>query len=105
VLASLVGERRREIGVRLALGATPTSVARLVLSRGVRLALVGMLIGLGGAIAGGRMLSTVLYDVRPSDPLTLVIVGLVLLGAAVAASWWPAYRASRLDPVETLRTE
>jgi putative ABC transport system permease protein len=105
VLSSLVGERRREIGVRLALGATPTSVAGLILSRGVRLAGVGILIGLGGAIAGGRLISNVLYDVHPTDPPTLIVVGLALLGAAVAASWWPAYRASRLDPVETLRTE
>jgi ABC-type antimicrobial peptide transport system permease subunit len=105
VLASLVGERRREIGVRLALGATPTSVAGLILNRGVRLAGVGIVIGLGGALAGGRLISTVLYGVHPTDPSTLVVVVLVLLGAAVAASWWPAYRASRLDPVETLRTE
>jgi ABC-type antimicrobial peptide transport system permease subunit len=105
VLSSLVGERRREIGVRLALGATPTSVAGLILSRGVRLAGVGILIGLGGALAGGRLISNVLYDVHPADPPTLIVVGLALLGAAVAASWWPAYRASRLDPVETLRTE
>jgi predicted permease len=105
VLASLVGERRREIGVRLALGATPTSVAKLILSRGVRLALVGILVGLAGALAGGRVMSTVLYDVRPTDPPTLLVVGLVLLAAAVLASWWPAYRASRLDPVETLRSE
>jgi predicted permease len=105
VLASLVGERRREIGVRLALGATPTSVAGLIVSRGVRLAGVGILIGLGGALAGGRLISTVLYDVHPTDPPTLAVVVLVLLGAAIAASWWPAYRASRLDPVETLRTE
>jgi putative ABC transport system permease protein len=105
VLAALVGERRREIGVRLALGATPSSVAGLILSQGVRLGLTGIVIGLGGALAGGRFVSTVLYGVRPTDPWTLIGVALVLLGAACAASWWPAHRAARLDPVETLRSE
>jgi putative ABC transport system permease protein len=105
VLASLVGERRREIGVRLALGATPSGVARLILRRGVLLALTGIVIGVAGALACGRLVSTVLYDVRPTDPPTLIGVGLVLLAAAVAASWWPAHRASQLDPVEALRSE
>ena len=66
---------------------------------------MGILVGLVGALVGGRVMSTVLYEVRPSDPPTLVVVGLVLLAAAILASWWPAYRASRLDPVETLRSE
>jgi putative ABC transport system permease protein len=105
VLASLVGERRREIGVRLALGATPSSVLGLVFGRGLRLGVIGLSIGLAGALAFGRVMSTVLYGVQPRDPGTLAIVGLVLLAAACAASWWPAYRASRLDPVETLRSE
>jgi ABC-type antimicrobial peptide transport system permease subunit len=105
ILASLVTERRREIGVRLALGASPASVGRMVVRRGLILCAVGVAIGLAGALGLSRFVETILYGIGPTDPVTLAAVALVLIAAAVLASWLPAHRASRLDPVETLRLE
>jgi predicted permease len=105
VLASLVSERRREIGVRLALGAPPASISSLVLRRGAILGGVGIGAGLTGALAGRQFLATVLYGVTPGDPGTLLTVAAVLLGAVLLASWLPARRAAHVDPVQTLRSE
>jgi predicted permease len=105
VLASLVGDQRREIGVRLALGAEPRQVQAMVIRRGLHLAAIGVAIGLAGALGLARFLGAVLYGVEPADPATLAgMVG--LLGVTtLAASWLPARRAARLDPVETLRAD
>jgi putative ABC transport system permease protein len=105
VLSALVGERRREIGVRLALGARPDQVLRMIVQRGLGLSVVGAAIGLAGALALGRFLTSVLYGVQPTDPATLAGTAAVLLGAAGLASWWPARRAARLDPLDSLRGE
>ena len=103
VLAYAVNQRRQEIGVRMALGATPRSVLSLVVGRGMLLAGVGVALGLLGALLLTKSMQTVLYDVRPSDPTTFVEVILVLLGASLLASWLPARRALAIDPVTALR--
>ena len=105
VLASLVGERRREIGIRLALGARPGDVVAMVVRGGLGLAVLGAVLGIVGALALGRYLSTVLYGVSPTDIRTFAGMAAVLLLTAGVASWIPARRAARVDPVETLRTE
>jgi ABC-type antimicrobial peptide transport system permease subunit len=105
VLAYGVSQRTHEIGVRLALGADGNSVVRLVVSQGVRVAALGLVIGTLGALAGARLLREQLFGVAPNDPATFVTVALTLLGVAVLASWLPARRASRVNPVEALRTE
>jgi len=100
-----VGQQRREWGIRLALGAARGSVEWSVVRRGFTLAAVGTVLGLAGIWATGRFLESRLYNLEPTDPGTLVVAAAVLLGAAVAASWLPARRAGRTDPVETLKTE
>ena len=103
VLAYLVSQRRGEMGIRLALGASGTQVTRLVVWESARLAAAGVLIGLAGALATTRVMRSLLFDVSPTDPVTLGVVTVVLLAMAAAASWMPARRASRVDPVDALR--
>jgi ABC-type antimicrobial peptide transport system permease subunit len=103
VVAYGVEQRRRELGVRLALGASQDRVLSLVLGDGLRLAVVGGALGIAGALALTGMLRTVLYGVRPGDPLTLLSVALLLVAVAVAASLAPAIRAARLHPTSALR--
>lgn len=105
VLAFVVSQRTREIGMRLALGARPGDVLRMVVSRGVGLTAVGIAIGAALALALGRFMAGVLYGVEPNDPRTMLVVSLVLLSAAVLASWIPARRAARVDPAVTLRED
>jgi predicted permease len=103
VLAYTVNQRRQEIGVRVALGATPRAVLSLVVGNGMVLAGAGVALGLAGAALLTRSMQTVLYDIRPSDPLTFAEVVVVLLGASLLASWLPARRALAIDPVTALR--
>lgn len=103
--AFAVARRTREIGVRVALGADGRDVRRLILGRGAQLAGMGTLVGLIAALAGGRVLQSLLYEVSPVDPLTLASTATLLLAAALFASWLPARRAARLDPVIALREE
>jgi ABC-type antimicrobial peptide transport system permease subunit len=105
VIAFTVRRRVREIGIRLALGARPGDVLGAVLGRGLRLTAVGLALGAGGALAAGRTLRGLLYDVSPTDPATFAAVGVVLTATALFACYWPARRAARLDPVEALRHE
>jgi predicted lysophospholipase L1 biosynthesis ABC-type transport system permease subunit len=105
VLAYGVARRTREIGLRLALGARGREVARLIALEGGRLVLGGTVLGLAGAILLGRLLRGLLFGVAPLDPLTLIGAPLALTGAAVVATWLPARRAARLDPMEALRHE
>jgi predicted permease len=103
VLAFAVSERTREIGIRMALGAEPGAVRSLVLVNGVRLAAMGLGIGVAFALALTRLLRSLLYGLSPTDPITFGAVVLLLLVVALAASYAPALRATRTDPVEALR--
>ncbi len=105
VMAYAVSQRIPEFGIRLALGARPRDVARMVLVQGAHLTLVGLAIGLVGATAMARAISGLLYGVGPFDPVTLIGVSLLLAVAACLACWGPAHRATRIDPVELLRAE
>ncbi|MDB4908877.1 MAG: permease [Gemmatimonadetes bacterium] len=105
VLAYGVMVRRREIGVRMALGATSGDVTRMIARHGVLLAAIGVAAGLGGALATTHVLSGLLYDVSPSDPVTMGASCLVMLVVAGLASWLPARRAAAMDPMESLRRE
>jgi ABC-type antimicrobial peptide transport system permease subunit len=103
VLAYAVSQRRQEIGVRVALGASPRSVLRLVVGQGMGLAVAGVAAGIAGAFVLTRLMSAVLFEVQATDPATFALVVVVLLGAALIASWLPARRALRIDPVQALR--
>lgn len=103
VIAYVVGQRRSEIGVRMALGAQIGEIARMVVEQSIRLALIGSLLGLALAFATTRLLEALLFEVRPSDPVTLVGTCLVLLLVAVLASAAPARRAAKVNPVEAMR--
>ena len=105
VLSYAVVQRHREIGIRLALGARPESVGRLILRSGLSLTAVGLVAGVALALALVRVMRTLLYEVETTDPLSVVAVVLVLSGVAVIASWRPARRAMRVDPVTLLRQE
>ena len=103
VLAYLVTQRTREIGIRLALGAQPSDVRRMVVSSGLRLGAIGVAIGLVGALILTRWMQGMLYGVSANDPLTFVVVALGLLLVAALASWLPARRATKVDPILALR--
>ena len=105
VLSHGVAQRTREIGIRIALGARPTHVAGGVVREGVMLTLVGLAIRWSAAIAASRMLSSVLFGIDPIDPVTFDVVPVVVLCVAAAASYLPARRAARVDPLTVLRSE
>jgi predicted permease len=105
VVAQWAGQRTREIGVRMALGATAGGVRRLVLGQGIGLVAVGVTLGLPAALAAGRLLAAFLFEVRPTDPPAVAAAALTLLLVATAAAYGPARRASRVDPMTALRAE
>ena len=105
LVAYSVVQRTREIGVRMAMGATRPDVMRLVLGQGTRLAAAGVAFGLGGALLASRVASTMLFEVSPFDPPTFMGSALLLLGIAALASLLPALRASRIDPQSAIRAE
>jgi len=105
VMAFIVRERTRELGVRMALGAQPKAMFRLVLSRGLRLTLIGVGLGLAGAVPLTRTLRGLVFELSPGDPVTLFGAALLLGLVALLASWIPARRATRVDPMEALRYE
>ncbi|MEJ2701829.1 MAG: ABC transporter permease [Sedimentisphaerales bacterium] len=94
-----------DIGIRMALGARRVDVLRAVLGRGFKLILIGLVVGIAGAVALTRVLSSFLFDVTPTDPVTLVLVSCVLMTVALLASYFPARRAAKIDPMEALRYE
>jgi len=105
VMAQLARGRRREIGIRVALGAPLTGIRGMVVRHSLALAVTGVAIGMAGSMAASRAMRSLLYGVSPVDPLTLALVGTVLASAAVAASMPTAWRASRVNPTETLRAD
>jgi len=105
VLSYVTTQRTREIGVRMALGATPWAVRFGVLSRGVAVSSLGLVTGLSAAVSMRMLARPLLYGITPTDPLTLTVVSFVLLAAGTLAAWLPAHRAARLDPVTAIRAE
>ena len=105
VLSYAITRRRREMGIRMALGAGSAQVRRLVIRAGLQLAVIGIVIGLAGAFIGTRVMQAVLYEVSATDPATFAAVAAVLALAALAASYLPAHRATKVHPAEVLRAE
>jgi len=105
VTAHSVSVRTKEIGIRMALGAEPERVASLVLREGLKLVTFGVLLGVAGALALTRVLQSQLFEVSPTDPLTFVLTALILISIGAAACYLPARRATRVDPLKTLRSE
>lgn len=105
VTAFLVSRRTREIGIRLALGAQAREVLTMVMSHGARLLLIGSAVGLLASLAVGRALQKLLFEIKPVDVVTLVAVTLVLIGSSLLASYLPARRATRVDPMIALRCD
>ncbi len=105
VISYLVGQRTHEIGIRLALGAQKRDILQLILGQGTRMALIGVGVGLAGSLALMRLMSTFLYGVSASDPLTFAAVAGLLILVALAACYLPARRAMRVDQMEALRYE
>jgi putative ABC transport system permease protein len=105
VLSYSVRQRVQEIGIRLALGASISDVLRLVVLQGMKPALLGMALGAAGALALGRLVSSMVYGVKTSDPLTFLAVAGLLAAIALLASIIPAYRAAKVDPLVALRYE
>jgi uncharacterized membrane protein YeaQ/YmgE (transglycosylase-associated protein family) len=105
VLTNVVSQRTREIGIRMALGAQRIDVLHLVIGQGMRLALLGIALGLVGAFVLTRILQRLLYEIKPTDPPTFVAVAAILMAVALLACWLPARRASRVVPIKALRSE
>jgi predicted permease len=105
VLAYLVRQSSRDLGLRLALGATPGGVRSMVLRQGLRLALTGLALGFAAAVAAAQVIRSWLFEVGPYDPLTFLITGVALGAVALLACWIPAYRAGSVDPLSSIRAE
>ena len=105
VLAYTVSQRTREFGIRIALGARAGTVVGMVMGQGMRLAAIGLALGIGGAVLLTRLMAKMLYEVRPTDPMVFAIVAGVLMAVALAASLVPSMRVARIKPAMALRVE
>ena len=105
LMATMVGERTREIGVRMALGATPERVRREILTQALITCGSGALVGIAGALVASRLLASQLFEVSATDPLSLIAASALLLAVALLAAYIPARRATRIDPTEALRAD
>jgi putative ABC transport system permease protein len=105
VLSYVVAERTREIGVRMALGATVGAVRRMIVSQGAKVVLIGAVAGVAVALLSTRLLRTLLYEVDAIDPVVFVAMSIMMIGVGMLASYVPAHRASRVDPIESLRND
>jgi ABC-type antimicrobial peptide transport system permease subunit len=105
VMSYMVTQRSRELGVRVALGANTRDVLGLVLGQGAKLALLGVVIGLAASFAVTRVMTNMLFNVSATDPLTFVVISLLLISVALVASYLPARRATKVDPIVALRAE
>jgi ABC-type antimicrobial peptide transport system permease subunit len=105
VISHVVAQRRGEFGIRLALGASPAGIARLVLGHGLRFTLLGVGLGLAASIALAQVLRSMMPRLEPSDPLLLVLVSAALVAVATASCWVPVRRATKVDPMIALRSE
>jgi putative ABC transport system permease protein len=105
VIAYLVSQRRNEMGIRLALGAESKDILRLIVGEGLKLIGAGILLGLMGALMLTRLLSALLFGVSATDPLTFVIIAIVMTIVALLACYLPARRATKVDPIIALRSE
>jgi len=105
VLSYVVAQRTREIGVRMALGATAAAVRRQIVSQGTKVVLVGVLVGVAAAFASTRLLGTLLYDVKAVDPIVFAVMSVTMIAMGALASYMPARRASNVDPIEALRSD
>jgi putative ABC transport system permease protein len=105
VMASAVNQQTRELGVRMALGATSSGLRNMVMRQAMTVAGIGTAVGLAGAVAGSRLLTSMLFETTPSDPATLGGVVALLLLIAVGAAYLPARRATKIDPARALRAD
>jgi predicted permease len=105
VLTASVSQRTRELGIRMALGATARDVGRLIVRQGLKLVLIGIVIGVVSALALQRVIGKLLFGISPTDPLTFTMIAFLLIGVALLACWIPARRATKVDPLTALRSE
>jgi ABC-type antimicrobial peptide transport system permease subunit len=105
VMSYVVAQRTRELGIRMALGAQTRDVLKLVIRQGIGLTLLGSAIGVAGAVALTRMMKSWLFGVSPTDPLTFAVAALLLTIVALLSCWIPARRATKVDPITSLRSE
>ena len=105
VLATIVRQRTAEIGMRLVFGAPRASILQLVVGEGMKMSLAGMVVGIAAALGITRLMASLFVGVSPTDPLTFVAITILFLAVALAAAWLPAFRASRLDPIQAIRDE
>ena len=105
VMSNAVALQRQEIGVRMALGASSGTIARMIVASGSRLLGIGLLLGLAGSIVLTKLLAHNVWNISGFDPIAFALVTLIVLAAGLQACWWPAWRASRIDPLIALRQE